>query len=305
VGRIYIGIDGGGTQATALAVDEAGTELARAQGGAGLVRPEDPTRGAVTLAQLATRVLKDGGQEPPAAVLCCALAGAGRESARNALQQALEQHKVANVVRVTTDAEAALEDAFGRGPGILAIAGTGSIAWARTPDGRSARVGGWGQILGDEGSGYALAIAALRAAVRAYDGRGPETQLLPELVRLTNVGSPEGLIPWVSVGAKGVIAALAPIVIRIAQKGDAVAKEIVDQTIRSIVEHVETLYRKMSPWPVEPQVAFSGGLAAPGRPLRIPLVAALARLGLGLEVLDRPIDAARGAANLARQARAA
>ena len=90
------------------------------------------------------------------------LAGAGRDAARDAVTAALSHAGLAESIEVGTDVEAAFHDAFGEGPGVMLIAGTGSIAWARDEGGVMHRVGGWGQHVGDEGSGYWLVMEALR-----------------------------------------------------------------------------------------------------------------------------------------------
>src|SRR5512140_1191813 len=143
--RIFVGIDGGGTRTTALATDADGRELAREEGEPGIVRVLDPAAGAGPLTRLVKRVAeRSGAADAPVAALCCALAGAGREPERVGLENAIRKLGVAERVRVTTDAEGAMADALGDGPGILVIAGTGSIAWGRDALGHSARVGGWG-----------------------------------------------------------------------------------------------------------------------------------------------------------------
>ena len=299
-GETFVGIDGGGTRATAVVTDGRGAELARVEGEAGLVLAGDPAAGAPALGALVARALAAAGAEPPAAVLCCALAGAGREEQARPLAAALERLAVARRIRVATDAEAAFHDAFGNGPGILLIAGTGSIAWGRGEDGRTARVGGWGHLLGDEGSGYALGLGALRAAARAHDGRGPETRLLRRVLEHTGLDSPEALIAWAATASKAAIAALAPLVASAAAEGDAVARTLVDEAARELAGHAAALHRRLGPWSAPPPIALAGGLLAPGRPLRPAVVAALGLTGVPYRVLDDAIDAARGAAALAR-----
>lgn len=298
---IYVGIDGGGTRTTALATDAAGRELARAEGAAGIVNALEPTAGAQALAALARSVARRAGATPPAAVtaVCCALAGAGRDPERIALETALAQTGVAERVRVTTDAEAALADALGDGAGILAIAGTGSIAWGRDAQGRTARVGGWGLVLGDEGSGYSIGLAALRAVVRAHDGRAPGTALITPVLQVTGVGAEEGLVAWAAGAAKADVGALAPAVFLAADAGDEPARAILAEAGAGLAEHVAALYRRLGPWPDPTPLAFAGSLIAPGGPLRPWLAAAVTRIA-AFQLVERPVDAARGAAALAR-----
>lgn len=297
---LFVGIDGGGTRATAVVVDGAGAERVRVHGGAALVRSVDPAAGAASLADLVDRALRDAGAAPPAAGLCCALAGAGREPERQALAAALHREAIADRLRVVTDAEAALHDAFGDGPGILLIAGTGSIAWGRGPDGRVARAGGWGALLGDEGGAYAIGLDALRTAVRAGDGRGPETRLRCDLLEHTGVEALDDLIAWTAAASKAEVAALAPLVTRAAAAGDAPAADLVRRATRDLADHVAALVRRLGPWEPAPRLALAGALLAPGAPLREPVLAAIRDSGCAIRPLARAIDAARGAAELAR-----
>lgn len=301
-GPVYVGLDGGGTRTTVLVTDAAGAELARVEGEAGIVDAREPAARATVLRELVLRALERAGAAPPAAALCCALAGAGREPERRALRAALEPLGIARAIRIVGDGEAAFHDAFGAGPGILLIAGTGSIAWGRAADGRTARAGGWGQALGDEGSGYALGLAGLRAVARAHDGRGPDTALTEALLAATGVGAPEELIGWVARADKAAVAALAPRVAAAAAAGDAVAAAIVRQAAGELAAHVAALHERLGPWPGTVSVAFSGGLLAPGGPLRAVVAAEVCRLGAGLRLREERVDAARGAAALARAA---
>jgi len=297
---LFIGIDGGGTRCVAVATDRAGHELARREGGPGLVHADRLDAGAAALATLAEATIRAAGAEPPAAVLCCALAGAGREPERSALERALQERGIAAVCRVTTDAEAALFDAFGPGPGLLLISGTGSIAWGRAEDGVTARAGGWGALLGDEGSAYALGIEALRQVVRAHDGRAPDTALAPEVLRHTGRRAVEELVSWAAAADKAEIAALAPIVTAAARQGDAVARAMVDEAARELASFMVALPRRLGPWTAPPTAALAGALLAPAGPLRAPTINAIRESGVPVRILDRAIDGARGAAALAR-----
>lgn len=297
---LFLGIDGGGTRCVALATDPAGRELARREGGPGIVRADHPEAGAATLATLAAETLRAAGSEPPAAVLCCALAGAGREPERRLLERALQGQGIATICHVTTDAEAALFDAFGRGPGLLLISGTGSIAWGRAEDGRTARAGGWGALMGDEGSAYALGIGALRHVARAHDGRGPHTALTRDVLRRTGRRAVEELASWAATADKAEIAALAPLVTAAAHRGDPAAGGLVDLAARELAILFAALHRRLGPWSDPPAAAFAGALLAPNGALRARTIHAIREAGLHVRILDRAIDGARGAAGLAR-----
>jgi glucosamine kinase len=295
--RVVIGIDGGGSLSRALLLDEGGHELARHEGGAALTdRPWSPidieaVEATVERAAAAARV------DLPAAGLCAGLAGVGREAERRAVEAALRRRGMASVVRVVTDAEAAFFDAFGVGPGLLLIVGTGSMAWGRSEDGREARTGGWGALLGDDGSGYEIGLRALRASVRAADGRARETELLPRLSENLSLSEPEELIGWAADAGKAAIARLAPIVCELAGAGDRTSEEIMAAAIASLKAHVMSLLGKLGPWSAPPGLALVGGLVAPGGPLRDAVLAAAAECECA--PLEKRVEPVLGAAHLA------
>ncbi|MBW3535709.1 MAG: hypothetical protein KY453_10940, partial [Gemmatimonadetes bacterium] len=204
---------------------------------------------------------------------------------------------VAERVRVGTDVEIAFHDAFGDGPGVLLVAGTGSIAWGRSEDGRTGRVGGWGTLLGDEGSGHAIGLEALRRVTRDADGRGPSTDLRRRVLERLGLGGAEDLIAWSTGAAKSEIAALVPVVIEAAAAGDAVAGEILVKAVEELEGHLLTLLENLGPWSQPPPLALAGGLLGPKGPLR----RGMERMGRShrLPLVERPLDAARGAAGKA------
>lgn len=295
----FVGIDGGGTRTLAALTDAAGAVLAEAEGPSARIDILDPAAGARELAELTRVVLRRGSAPVPATSLCCALSGAGRASERAALEHALRETGVAQTVVIVPDAEAALEDAFGAGPGLLLISGTGSIAWGRNEAGEVARCGGWGYLLGDEGSGYAIGLAAIRAGLRAHDGRLAETPLLRLVLEHARTDEPDALIRWGAAATRADVAALAPGVIETAAS-DPCAAGIVETATRELAEHIAALHARLGPWTATVPIAFTGGLIAPGRPLRPFLEGALSEWSLDLALLEREINAALGAAALAR-----
>jgi N-acetylglucosamine kinase-like BadF-type ATPase len=298
--RYFVGIDGGGTRTTALVTDEHGHELARVDGEAGRVNVLEPEAGAHILADVATHALAEARITELPSVLCCALAGAGREAERISLERALSSLRVAEQAHVTTDFEAAMQDAFGSGAGILVIAGTGSSSWGRAADGRCVRAGGWGHILGDEGSGYALGRVALSLAMREFDGRGEFAGYMQAVLARTGVATEEGLVRWAAGAGKGDVAALAPIVFDAAQRGSLSAQDAIEDAAAEIAMHVAALYDRLGPWDTPPAVALAGGLIEPGRPMREPVLREIEALTIPVAIVEDRIDAARGAAGIAR-----
>ncbi len=294
--RYVIGVDGGGTKTRAVAVDESGREVGRAEGGPAIAGARDPLAPARAVAGTVRAAAAAAGITVPVEVVWAALSGAGREAARSAVELELGRLRVATRVCVGTDVEAAFHDAFGAGPGILLIAGTGSIAWGRSESGTEARVGGWGPHIGDEGSAYAIGLEALRRVARDADGRAPETDLREAVLHRLRLSHPEDLVPWAADASKAQIAALAPVVADAA--GDAVAREILAHAVEDLEGHVRTLLETLGPWRQPPGLALGGGLLLPGGPLRAALEEVAGRHRLDL--LDRSLDGARGAASLGR-----
>lgn len=171
-------------------------------------------------------------------------------------------------VLVRHDAEIALVGATAGEPGIIVIAGTGSAAGGRNREGRYLRCGGWGYILGDEGSAYWLGKKALSAVLRAYDGRGPETELTGAVMEALSIESPDEIVAKVYIEGMSVkeIASLAPLVTSAAERGDAVARGIVEEAARLLAEHVWALAERLGLGGGEPvKVATVGGVFRAGR----------------------------------------
>jgi N-acetylmuramic acid 6-phosphate etherase len=289
---VYIGVDGGGTRARSVLFDPEGRELRREEGPAGLVSASDPGRSVSVIAALVQQVA--AGDRITG--LCCGLAGAGRQRERATVRAGLEAAQLAESVIIVTDADAALQDAFGARAGVLVIAGTGSIALARGEDGDAHRVGGWGHLLGDEGSGYAIGLAALRAVARAADGRDPPTALTPAVLAATACRAPDELIAFAAGASKADIAAIAPAVLHCAPMDDAAAA-IRAEAVAALRELGVAAARHAGS--ASPELAFTGGLLAPQQPLRELLAQSLALALPGCRVSGRVVDGARGAASLA------
>ncbi len=293
--RFVIGVDGGGTRTRAVALDASGVELARAEGGSAVAGA--PLEAARAVADACVDLVRRAGRHLPAHVLWAGLSGAGREEERTAAERALRETGVAERARVGTDVQAAFHDAFADRPGILLIAGTGSIAWARAEDGREGRVGGWGPRIGDEGSGYAIGTEALRRVARSADGRAPATTLSELVRRWLGLERLEELAGWVAGASRAGIAELAPLVAGAARDGDAVSEQVIAEAIVALRTHVDAILERLGPWSRPPGLALTGGLLRPGGPLRGALEEALG--STRIRTVDAEPDAARGAARLA------
>ena len=136
------GVDGGGTRTRAVIIDDTGAEIARAEREGAVANAAAPHEAADAVTSAVRAAAVEGGVKLPVRALWAGLAGAGREAARDAVTDALSRVGLAEAIEVGTDVEAAFHDAFGKGTGVMLIAGTGSIAWARDERGVMHRVGG-------------------------------------------------------------------------------------------------------------------------------------------------------------------
>ena len=259
--------------------------------------PADPKATIGVIVDLCREVAAKGGADLPVAGLWAGIAGAGTEPTRGVVETALGEAGLSSRTSVGADAEATFHDAFPSGPGILLISGTGSIALARGADGSRVRVGGWGGHLGDEGSGYRIGMAALRAIARGEDGRGLSTGLRDPVLQALGVDGPADLIKWTATARKADVAALVPLICEVAEAGDQAATTLIERAVDELVEHVRTLVRRLEPWPATPEVALAGGLIEEAGPLRLRVIPAIE--GLPCRHRDRAVDGARGACALA------
>src|SRR5437867_5468501 len=225
---IVVGIDGGGTKTRGLLVDEHGERIAEAIGAGSAVRPQEVERSAGIIAGVVRDALEIGEKtDVRPRVLCVGVAGVGREPERQELWDALVAQQLAEEVVVQTDLAIALDDAFGEGPGVLLIAGTGSSAYGRGPAGATARCGGWGPIIGDEGSGAWIGRRALSVVTAAADGREPETALTGAVLTAAQLNETSDLVAWSANAPPSQLATLAPVVLSVAESGDLRANAIV------------------------------------------------------------------------------
>lgn len=298
---VVIGVDGGGSKTRAVLANERGSHLAEATGAGSAVHPMDIERSAAVIATVVRDVLQ---QAKPAGahvkVLCVGVAGVGREPARSALHDALTREALADDVLVEPDFAVALDDAFGDGTGVLLVSGTGSSAFGRGPTGATARAGGWGPAIGDEGGGAWIGRRALSVVAAAADGREPETALTGAILTTLELEGAEHLIPWAAAATPAMVATLAPVVLTVAAGGDLRANSIVSLAVEELALHVRALARRLfSDERASVPVAFAGGLLAPGSLLRKRLEHRLKSAVPGAHVHANEIDPARGAVRAA------
>ncbi|MFO0817795.1 MAG: BadF/BadG/BcrA/BcrD ATPase family protein [Pirellulales bacterium] len=269
-----LGVDGGGTKTAAwIARIVAGQSPSIV--GKGRAGPGNPRAAGFEFAQQniltalqAAWVDADLAPQNIAAA-CLALAGAGRAEEQERMRDWAIAQKIATHVIVTHDAEPLLaaaqpEDAPGLNApwGIALIAGTGSLAWGRAVDGRVGRCGGWGYLVGDEGSGYAVGIAALRAILQAADGRGPATSLASPLLDFFQACESTELVGilYGDPAFRGRIAAASRIVLQVAREHDVVACGIISQAVEELAAMVAALAKRLELADNAYPLALGGGV---------------------------------------------
>jgi N-acetylglucosamine kinase len=289
-----VAVDGGGTQTRCVVAALDGAPLGRAAAGPSNLQRVGAAAVQRVLEEAIAAAARDAATPLDVRALCLALAGAARPDDVAALRAMVDtmrrraEDRADTTLRwtlppdgpvIVNDAVAALAGGTGDTVGVVAIAGTGSIVFGRNAAGQEARSGGWGYILGDEGSGYAIGLAGVRAVCRAADGRGPATLLTQRVCEAYDLAAPAGLVSLVYGGGWGPpeIAAVAPLVVRAAGDGDgdgdAVAQAILAGAAAELALAVRSVVRRLALDGAAFPLVTSGGVwaAAPG------LVAAFTR----------------------------
>lgn len=293
---LVVGVDGGGSKTRVILADAEGNHLADVTGGGSAMAPGRADHCADVIGELVRQAVQTAEVGEHLKVLVAGVAGVGREPEARALTVALEDLELADEVIVQGDGEIALTDAFGNGPGVMLIAGTGSIAYGRGPSRVLARCGGWGPAFGDEGSGAWIGRKSLGIVASAADGREPETALTGAILTAAQLNEVTELIPWGIAATPKELAALAPVVFNVASAGDARANALVGLAVEELVLHIRALAVKLfGDDRAAIPVAFSGGLLHKGSFLRKKLEQRLKSAVPGAQVRPVEIIAARGA----------
>ncbi|MGP4105667.1 N-acetylglucosamine kinase [Virgibacillus sp. L01] len=258
------GIDGGGTKTKAVIADMDGIIIAETT--AGPTNPNVMSR--ENLIRTLDMMFKDMKEQVPDAYdnisgLFAGISGVGNAAAKTDLEGILEQIVPKGVpVCVEADTVNALYSGTYGGPGIVQISGTGSITYGINHQLERDRVGGWGYLFGDEGSGYDIGRQGIMAALKASDGRGKNTNLLEMICTCFSVTHPYDLIQriYASPTPKSEISPVSKLVFEAYKHNDLVAREIIANTISDLSLSIRTLYGKLFQPNEEVKVVLCGGV---------------------------------------------
>jgi N-acetylglucosamine kinase-like BadF-type ATPase len=276
--QLLAGVDGGASKTRALIVSADGQSLGAATVQSSSAYHREPEEAAAVVVAAVRDALAHARRAGPVRALGAGLAGADDPGIRARLVAALETSGLAGVVFIDHDAAAALAGGTALAPGVALIAGTGAVAFGVDAAGVRARADGWGPLLGDDGSGYAIGRAVLRAAMRAFDGRGPATALAQSVQERFALTSLAGLKIAVRGLAVDQVAAVAPLALAAAGTGDAVAIELVRRAGEQLAATVAAVARALGWQRTQFPLVTGGGLFESGPLVHAPLIEGLARL---------------------------
>ncbi len=301
------GIDGGGTSARLRIEAEDGSVLFTAEGGSMNPRSAGWEGARSTLLALFRSCYSQTNLSPSDCLAGCAgIAGIDRPEDTASMEQLVREcgsFEPDTPLIMKNDSIPGLVGAFGELRGILLVAGTGSIAIGASAAGKIVRSGGWGHILGDEGSAYWVGREALNAAIRYHDRRGPETSLLGRALAWFGIKEPFGLIPAVyEQFDKAKIAAFARVVAEAREQGDMVAQQIMHHAADELASLVVSVAIRLGEALSGGRIALSGGFITNNERLWRDTEARILA-SLPHHVIQPPhADATVGACLLARQA---
>jgi N-acetylglucosamine kinase-like BadF-type ATPase len=244
----FLGVDGGQSSTVAVIGDENGRIAGWATAGpcnhvgAAEGREKFLRVMGTCLSQAAARIGFDPAVRPQFRAACLGMSGGPDDKA-----ELLAELVDADRLNVTHDAKIALAGALEGEPGIIVIAGTGSIAYGENAQGEAARAGGWGYIYGDEGGGFDIARQAVRAALREHEGWGPRTALTPAVIELTSAADANDALHrlYTTEWPRSRVAEMAMAVDRIASEGDPLAADILRQSAQQLALLAASVRRQL------------------------------------------------------------
>jgi N-acetylglucosamine kinase-like BadF-type ATPase len=259
--RFYLGVDGGQSSTKALLADETGRVIGRGHGGPcnHVASAEGRSKFLSAVGDCLRQAYHEAGLESASvhfASVCLGLSGGAED------KEAYTKELIASDrYKLTHDAEIALLGGTAGEPGIIVIAGTGSIAFGLNAQQQTARAGGWGYIFGDEGGGFDLAKQAIRRALQHEEGWGPPTTLRKALLEVSGAATVNGLMHQLyNKFDRTQIASYASLVTSAAEKGDQAALEILKAAVSSLTSYVTGVYDQLFKKSETVQIVAVGGV---------------------------------------------
>jgi N-acetylglucosamine kinase-like BadF-type ATPase len=295
-----LGIDAGGTKTTCLLADADGTIVGRGQGSGANLQAHGELEVEKVLHAVIEAALADRSVQP--AGVCLGIAGVDRAGDRQVIFDIMRRLGFRARTLIVNDALVALVAGVGDEPGVVIVAGTGSIAFGVNGDRQAARAGGWGAVLGDEGSGFWIGRHALTAVMRAADGRGPRTLLTPLVLECFGLSRIDDLVYAVHGRAgRQAVASLGPVVAQAREAGDVVASEILRAAVDELTRAAATVIARLEMRGQAFRIVLSGSMFRIIPWLAEEMPRQLAEVAPRAAVAPLEGDAALGAVHLARQ----
>ena len=267
-GRFFLGLDGGQSHTTVVIGDESGQVVGTGSAGPANYAGSEDTRekAEAAIGEAVSGALDDAGLDGATrfAAACCGMSG-GADPSRDLLSRRIHTEQL----EVVTDAQIALWGATDAGPGIVVIAGTGSIAWGENRAGKTARAGGWGYAFGDEGGAFDIVRQAMRAALKTEEGWGAEASLRTLFLENSGASTMNDLLHrfYADGLPRDEIAALAPLVDQAAEGGDEAARAVLDAAGRDLARLAEAVRGQLFAADDRVTIAYSGGVFRSARVL--------------------------------------
>jgi glucosamine kinase len=305
----YLGIDGGGTKTRCVLADETNVIAKAMAGGSNVIRlGEARAREALqTAINQVCAVAKISPDEIRA--VCIGVAGAARPEIpakiRSMLTEIIPQTNHARI-EVVGDTVIALEAAFGPGPGVIAIAGTGSIVYGRDVAGHIARAGGWGFAVSDEGSGHWIGRRAIHAILSAHD-QGIETTLAKMVLDALKLTTLDELVQRANSTPPPDFPRLFPLVLRASDQADSIARDLLADAGIQLAHLAAIVVRRLAPQNPEtkssvfPPVAMTGSVFRQSLVVRQVFYDTLQTSFPGITVCQELADPVQGALARARR----
>lgn len=261
--KYVIGIDGGGTKTLLKIADLKGNLLAVCEGGPSNINSQgrEYVKNVLEdIIQLGIKKIKEDIED--CCSLCIGTAGVDRSEDKKIVEDIMRSIGIKNKLIVTNDAETALYGGVSGGEGIIVISGTGSICFGRNSSGEVCRAGGWGHILGDEGSGYDIGRRALISIARSSDGRDDGTLLTSMVLEHLKLKNPEDIIGFVyrSSTGKREISEIAKIVDNAYKMGDNTSKRILKYSAEELYKCTLPVIKKLNFTDKAVNMAVSGSV---------------------------------------------